>query len=55
MMGNECMSQVGQLKVKGRDRFDICCKSQMQSFGNWLDVKGEGEEESKLNPSFQFE
>lgn len=27
----------------------------MQSFGNWLDVKGEGEEESKLNPSFQFE
>lgn len=32
-----------QLKVKGRDKFDICCKSQMQSFGNWLDAEGEGE------------
>ena len=25
------------MKVRGREGFDICCKSQMQSFGNWVD------------------
>lgn len=32
-----------QLKFKGRDRFDVLCKSKMQSFGNWLDAEGERE------------
>lgn len=37
------MNQGGwQLMVKGRDRFDICCKSQMQSFGNAEESEGAG-------------
>lgn len=31
------------MKVKGRDMFDVCCKSQMQRFSTWLDEVAEGE------------